>query len=416
MIRGTTRRLLVLLHRWLALSVGLVFGVAVLTGAPLAFQPEIDQALSAEAFDPTPGDVGWETALAAIEGSLAQGERIGTFWWPRPQMPVYNALIVAEDGSDRTAYLDPGTGALLEPQTSGLTEWLTYLHTSLFAGDVGYWVVVVATVLSIPILVSGLFLWWPGIGTLWRGLRVRIRKGTYALNYDLHQVTGFLAAVPLLVMCVTGVVLTFPEASRVTLQWALGEEPSGKVDWSEVRAPGPPLDWDPADRLPPRDFLQIAEAAVEGEHHRFYLAFPDPRDPQDVVHTRLQIGYDPPPFGTTIRVAHNPYTGEILQIIDPRTDRAVDRFVDSAAHSWHVGSFGGFWSKLLYFVSCLAGVLMVVTGMVVWWKKRNVRLARDVRSGESGARRGRGAGARPRDDARAPAEPAEAYLTENRSL
>ena len=42
-------------------------------------------------------------------------------------------------------------------------------------------------------------MWWPGIKRLARGLRVRRRQGTYAFNYDLHNVVG-LAAIPFLVM------------------------------------------------------------------------------------------------------------------------------------------------------------------------------------------------------------------------
>ena len=42
-------------------------------------------------------------------------------------------------------------------------------------------------------------MWWPGIKRIARGLRVRRRQGTYAFNYDLHNVVG-LAAIPFLVM------------------------------------------------------------------------------------------------------------------------------------------------------------------------------------------------------------------------
>lgn len=189
MIRGGFRRALVLVHRWLSLWVGLIFGVAVLTGAPLAFQHEIDALLSADVFQPTPGDVGWESALAGIERELRPGEQVRTFWWPRPQVPVYSALIMG-GAEERTLYLDPGTGTLIDPEPSALTGWLTDLHVSLFGGDVGYWVVVAATALSIPILFTGLFLWWPGIRTFWRGIRIRLRKGAYPFNYDLHQVTA----------------------------------------------------------------------------------------------------------------------------------------------------------------------------------------------------------------------------------
>ena len=47
-------------------------------------------------------------------------------------------------------------------------------------------------------------IWWPGLRRWRRGFQIRRRKGTYKLNYDLHNVVG-IAVLPLLLMwAITG--------------------------------------------------------------------------------------------------------------------------------------------------------------------------------------------------------------------
>lgn len=39
-------------------------------------------------------------------------------------------------------------------------------------------------------------------------------------------------------------------------------------------------------------------------------------------------------------------------------------------YSWHVGTWGGVWTQILYFLVALAGGLLPISGYYLWWKKR----------------------------------------------
>ena len=80
---------------------------------------------------------------------------------------------------------------------------------------VGGLILAVTGLLLLFLAATGLVVWWPGIRRFARGFRVRRRQGTYAFNYDLHNVVG-VAAVPFLVMWgITGAHFEFKQFTEV---------------------------------------------------------------------------------------------------------------------------------------------------------------------------------------------------------
>lgn len=360
------RPLLLRLHLWLSLAVGVVFAVAAGTGAILVFQHEIDAWLNRGAVYPvTPGNVGFE----AVEGVLRREfpeHRLDLLWFPRWNAPYYEAML---SGRDEPVVVDPGSGALLAPlgERNTFVDTVAHLHTSLLGGDVGYWIVVGTTILSLVILVTGVFLWWPGIRRFFSGFRVRTGRTFYMLSFDLHQVTGILAFPFLLAMCVTGIFMAFPEFANRAVHAAFLRPPSQLAAWNEVRQPPPPAGWTEADRPAGGRLLEAAHREVPGAR-TFYITYPE--GPDEPVHVRLQTGIEPKPFGITSRLAFDQYTGELLQVIDPRRNTLPERIQEEWTHSLHFGDFGGVTSKVLYLLACVVGTGLVVTGFVIWGIKR----------------------------------------------
>ncbi|MFB6279178.1 MAG: PepSY-associated TM helix domain-containing protein [Salinibacter sp.] len=368
LLSGTTRTILVKIHLWLSFAVGAVFIVAAGTGAILAFDHEIDTYLNRDVTYPvTEGDVGFKTVADSLRSAYPNMELAG-IWFPRWNKPYYEGAMVGEDGAWNMHVVDPGTGRLIEPsgEKSAFTDVVKNLHVTLLGGDIGWWVVVVTTGLSIVILVTGVFLWWPKLRHTFDVLTVRGRSG-YLFNYDLHQVSGILAFLPLLAMCVTGVFLAFPKAGNAIIHAAFLESPSDVQAWNEVEQPPPPDGWTEADRLPPEYFLEKAHEEVPGAK-TFYIMYP--LDEDEVFHVRLQTGIEPKPFGITSRLAFDQYTGDLLQVIDPRRMSLPNQLNTYWVHRLHFGDFGGAASKMLYLLACIVGVVSTITGFIIWWMKR----------------------------------------------
>jgi uncharacterized iron-regulated membrane protein len=382
------RPLLFQLHLWVGLAVAAVWTVATGTGAVLAFQHEVDAwLLRDQPVAVTPGDVGWERVAAELRARHPD-ERLALLWFPRWNNPTYEALLERGEES-RTVQVDPGTGREIPPVAiqSRLSEVAAELHTSLLAGERGAWVVRVTTALSLALLLSGLFLWWPGVRRLARGFRVRTGRTGYILNFDLHGVAGALAFVPLLAMCVTGVFMAWPQVANRVVHAAFLRPASDLEAWDRVASAPPPAGWTEADRPRHAELLRRAHAEVPGAR-TFYVTWPD--TPDEPVHVRLQTGIEPRPWGITSRLAFDQYTGRLIQVIDPRRMTAPEAVVQHWNDRLHFGDFAGAWSKALYLLACLAGTILAPTGVAMWWLRRRAqargRIRRTERPGPAPAR------------------------------
>lgn len=378
------RPLLVTVHLWLSFAVGLVFATAAGTGAILTFQHEIDAYLNRDAgYAVTPGDVGFERVAERVRAAHPE-HRLELLWFPRWDKPYYEAMLVGPGGADTTQVVDPGTGALLAPvpAASRFTEVVVELHTSLLGGETGRWVVVGTTIASLVILLTGAVLWWPGLRRLASGFTVRPRRTAYILQFDLHRVSGIVALPFLLVMCVTGIFMVFPEFANRVVHAAWLRGPSDLQAWNEVRSAPAPAGWSEAQRPSHAELLRRAHREVPGAR-TFYVTFP--AEPDEPVHVRLQTGIEPRPFGITSRLAFDQYTGELIQVIDPRRMSTPDAITQHWNDRLHFGDFAGAASKLVYLLACLVGAGLVVTGFVMWWLKRRSRnLGRERRVGRRG--------------------------------
>lgn len=99
------------------------------------------------------------------------------------------------------------TGALiLFPLADEPRNHLIEFHANLFAGEIGRWVVVVASVFTLLLQAGGLWLWWPA-----RSLRLRTGRGLWRFSYDLHNVIGVVALPMMALLAATGVGRVFFE-------------------------------------------------------------------------------------------------------------------------------------------------------------------------------------------------------------
>jgi uncharacterized iron-regulated membrane protein len=229
------------------------------------------------------------------------------------------------------------------------------LHVDLFMGRFGLRLVTWTSAAALVALVLGVILWWPGIRKFWTGFRIRLTRGSYILNFDLHQALG-IVALPLLIFgSVTGVLLAY----------------GGVVDRIEqaVHGPPPPDDWAklrssvPADEAPETSSVAtlaaMASAQAPGATLRLLTI---PGAAEAPVEAELAA-----PEGATVRVALDRYTAEVLET---RQESPHFRFDRHTNEQLHIANIGGPVFSLLYMLSCAIGFILVPTGVIVWWMKR----------------------------------------------
>ncbi len=204
-------------HKWIGLVLAILIIPLSLSGAALVWHDALDRIVDPARYAVTGKTVlGPDVYVAAARAALKHGERIATLTMPDNGGPV---VVAASAGAAPTrpgppprimVYLDPPTARVLQvsPSNGGLVRFLHVLHGSLQLPGVGRSIVGWIGVAMMVSCFTGLWLWWPTIGKWTRGLRFRRHRDTDA---NLHHLFGFWIALPLFVLSLTGVWISFPQ-------------------------------------------------------------------------------------------------------------------------------------------------------------------------------------------------------------
>jgi uncharacterized iron-regulated membrane protein len=93
-----------------------------------------------------------------------------------------------------------------------------------------------------------------------------------------------------------------------------------------------------------------------------------PQRPNVAFHLQLAFPEDRSPAGRSI-VNLDQYTGEPLQVVSTRDGGLGNRYIPMQLQI-HTGMIGGMPTKVMAFFVCLALLLQVLSGYVLWLKRR----------------------------------------------
>lgn len=359
----TLRRISLLLHRYVGLYLGAVIVVLSLSGSVLVFRGEIDAWLHPDVLrvDPTTERVSVDRVAEGVETAFPDD---GVRFIRLPQSPREPYEVWLTTRAHERVFVDPASGSILGhwDERETLTGWLFGLHTDLFAGTVGVWVVGLSGLALALLCVSGLVLWWPGVRNWWMAVTVKAKR----LNYDLHRAGGFWTLLFVLVIALTGAGLIFYVSAGHLLHWMTGSTMTSE--------PPPAVATADAERISLASAFQTAQDELPGATPTFLYA---PQSAQDPVLVRFRMQGELHPNGRSY-VYVDPYRGAVL-----RTDRAVEGPLGQqllhALYPLHIGSFGGIAVKMLYALLGLVPAVLTATGVIIWyprWRRKKKRLIR----------------------------------------
>jgi uncharacterized iron-regulated membrane protein len=373
-MRITIRRALLKIHMVLGLALGALVVTTSLTGAALVYRSEIDVALNPEHYATTAGDVGFEGALRAVKQAHPSAP-IDIIWAPgEKEKGVYVAMLLTEPLL--YVHVDPGSGRILtardEDQT--LMGWVFNLHMYLLAGDAGQYVVGTGGIGLLLLVVTGCYLWWPGVKKLSLGFALRRRKTGFVFTYDLHKLVGIVVAPALALMVTTGVLLTFYNVGSYLIHGLLLTE--------RAEEPGPDVMKSAAggtvESLSLNDVSARAERHVPGGRTS---AIAPPLGPEDAIKLWVRLPGDPRPNVGGNLMWLDQYSGAVLWERDPKTASLASEIDEKWVITLHFGTLGGEPVRLLYCLAGLTPTTLLVTGLVLWTlKRRNKTLGRTRRN------------------------------------
>ena len=351
----TLRKVFFFLHLWFGVVLGVWFIAVGLSGSVLAWLPEmIRYEMKAKFYDSPQASGAHITLTDAVKSFRAaypdapDPEHVIT---PNFRFPVY-MVFQRKLGS---VPIDPYTGTVGKSfdKPDLIAGKISNFHGDLLLGAKGLVFNGIASIAGVILLLSGLWLWWP---STWRQLKIRLsvkRKVSFRrLVMDLHNVTGIYLFLILFVTTWTSAMLVFHDK----VEDALG----GVAEHAHLTVTPPSPNAQP---LSDNELVKIAQEI-----------FPD----KDMLGVGRSLKPDMPfhaDFGSQtgiaggVEVQIDPYTGKVLEI-DYVSKSEKAQKVMAWTTDLHYGFFGGITTQLLYTLAGLMPLFLTVTGLFMWWKRK----------------------------------------------
>lgn len=330
------------MHLALALVAGGFILILGLTGAILAFEPEIDRLRFPHLSYVEPA--GRVLSLNEIAQAIARqfGAEPIVAYLPSASPALSYAVIMPRG----IVYVNQYTGEVLGTRTRGQTflGLARELHVSLASGDLGREIMKWSAVAALVSLASGLFLWW-------RGKRVRIRNWRRAgFAFDFHNSIGILSLLSLLVLAATGLVIGFYEVP---------DRPASHNTPRLPVAPGAPI-------ITPDEAVTKARARIPGaipyrvqmpKYGGAYRVSLD--DPRDKV------------AGGQNLVVIDPYSGSVISSARSSDLASGARFL-ATNQAIHTGEVFGKPGRMVAWLTSIAAPVQVVSGVWLWLRRKRI--------------------------------------------
>lgn len=243
-MRALIRNIVLPVHRWTALTVGLVVLWMALTGLGLLFKTQLDPAVNRSL----------ET-VAACQPPRPVDDLVARARTAHPDGVL--RLVGIEGGATRTTwvrfangdtvYLDPCSGRVVGELNKyrGIFGALEYLHRLEFLAGADHAVAgTVALAFALIIVIGGIAIWWP---VSLKGLRwsvtVAMRPAGRARLMRIHRATGFWVCLLVLCSALTGPIDSFQWYQRA-IAAVTGSAQSSPEPAAAVVASGPRLTLD----------------------------------------------------------------------------------------------------------------------------------------------------------------------------
>jgi uncharacterized iron-regulated membrane protein len=348
------RNLLIVVHRWTALIVGLILFCAAASGAALVFEGAIDRALHPALWSVTPsGPTMPIDSLIARVAAKYPADTVGAI---SLSSAPDRAWTMSTDAL--TLFVNPYTGEIkgtrtpLESQTT-FSRRLHVFHVELFAGRVGRNIIGAVTAVALFLVLTGIIIWWPD-----KLVRINTTASWKRINFDLHHALGSIAALILIIVTASGLVIHYDTLTHAVR--SLDTTPPAAPPRQPAAPPSAPL----------QTFDALAAAgrrALPGADLMF-ISNGDEKNPAVLA---MRFPEDRTPAGRS-RVFVDRYTGAILAKVSTR-DAQLGTRIDNLKRSLHTGDVLGKPTEAIWLLAVIALASQVVTGFLMWWNARKGR-------------------------------------------
>jgi uncharacterized iron-regulated membrane protein len=259
-------------------------------------------------------------------------------------------------------YIDPYTGKVLEVfnRRESFFNQVEMLHRFLLTGNggIGKTIVGISTFFFLFILITGIILWWPkNKKILKQRLKIKSDAGWKRLNHDLHLVTGFYSSLLLLIIVITGLVMSYNWINKGIFA----------ITGSKMENSDPPASaYQPG--IKPVEINTISSLAESQFTSSEFYILRAPKDSLGVFTVNVL------PLGametSTDAYFFDQYSGKSIGS-NKASEKNTGQRIRSYIKPIHTGAIYGLPTKILSFVLCLLTLVFPVTGVIMWRNRVN---------------------------------------------
>ncbi|HYG82642.1 MAG TPA: PepSY-associated TM helix domain-containing protein [Pyrinomonadaceae bacterium] len=389
---------------WCHLVAGVAAGLVILTmsvtGVLLTYERQITYWADTRGYQvqtPSPGArrLGVEKLLASVR-AVRPGAATVTVR-ADPEAPAEVGF-----GREGTLFVNPYTGEVMGGGSTkvraffrSVTDWHRWLGASGEGAGrrVGRTITGASNLIFLFIVVSGIYLWWP---RKWKQRLVRnvtwFRRGltSRARNFNWHNTVGFWSAIPLFVVVLSGVVISYPWAGNLVYR-VFGETPPAPRS-----APGqPPANSGPQQRggAGRRDAGRPEELTA-GSLDRLWAIAEQRQQGWQSISLRLPAATEQAAVFTIdqgnggqpqkrSQLTLDVKTGEVVRW-EPFSGQTAGRRARSWLRFAHTGEAAGVVGQAVAGLVSAGGAVLVWTGLALAWRRFRLRRAKATKNAAPG--------------------------------
>lgn len=328
------------IHLWLSIPFGLIISIISLTGAILVFEQDITRLINSEIYERL--NVSEEDMerlpVQELENKIKQqlGDTL-TLTAIKYAANSDEVCIVSFAGQKSTLAVNPYNGEVrgwlktcpFFESVKKLHRWLFDVPKTMGGSSIGKTIVGISSLIMVVILISGLIIWFPRTKKVaYNRLKVTLKKGWNRFFYDCHVTLGFYSCIFLLLMSLTGPTWSFQWYSNA-FNKLLGQEQNFKMEQKYA------------------------------------------------INTKEQSGFSNKKNPSSENAGNQTCIDNQKLQKEPRNNIKIIDAANSSSkgifYSIHTGSWGGIFSKILYFIAAIIGGTLPLTGYWLWLKKKAVK-------------------------------------------
>lgn len=353
------RRALFQIHLWAGLLLSLYWIVISLSGSVLVFEDELTSTTLPSglfAFD-----ANHTATIPQVIAAFHQQHPdavVDLITVPTKTVPAFQLNVHLPFGRAQRFVADPLTGRSYQ-QGRTWVQWVHDLHVSLLLNvNYGLQVNAVGAAVLLLLVLTGIVLWWSGIRSWTRGLRVNLRANWRRINFDLHNAIGFWTLILVFWWAFSGVYFGFYKQVATVVNAV-----------TPLRNMRPPVALAPSigtvGRLPLEQVLEVAQSASP-RAKLYSLSNVSLTEP--VVYASMDLR-KPGNFLYRDIVQIDAADGRVLSVWHYSDKHSLGDWILWLMHPLHFGTLWGTTIKVIWAALGLSLALLAITGLLMYWNR-----------------------------------------------